>query len=168
MFKPSQGDWRQILAERLPLYGHRNWIAVVDSAYPVQTRSGIETVVTDAEQTEVVTTVLEALAESKHVRPLVMLDAELDFVGEEDAPGVTNYRMQLEQILGDRQVSRLPHEQIIRQLDDAGQTFRLLILKTTLTIPYTSVFLQLDCQYWSAAAEERLRTSMPTETSGQK
>ena len=26
-----------------------------------------------------------------------------------------------------------------------------------MTIPYTSVFLQLDCKYWSADAEQRLR-----------
>src|SRR5919202_365318 len=31
-------DWKQELAERIPLYGHRNWIVVADSAYPAQAR----------------------------------------------------------------------------------------------------------------------------------
>jgi hypothetical protein len=38
--------------------------------------------------------------------------------------------------------------------------YQILILKTTLTIPYTTVFLQLDCGYWSDAAEKRLRHSL--------
>lgn len=157
-------DWHKTIAERVPLYGHRNWIAIVDSAYPAQTRAGIETVVTDADQTEVVKTVLKALAGSKHVRPLVYTDAELNYVDEQDAPGVAGYRTQLKQILGAQQVTSIPHEQIIHKLDEAGQTFRILIIKTNMTIPYTSVFLQLDCKYWSAEAEQRLRAKMPAET----
>ena len=160
----NNNDWRKTIAERVPLYGHRNWIAIVDSAYPVQTRSGIETVVADADQAEVVKTVLEALGASQHVRPLVYTDTELDYVDEEDALGVATYRAELKQILGSRQVSSLPHEQIIHKLDEAGQTFRILVVKTNMTIPYTSVFLQLDCKYWSADAEQRLRAKMPAPT----
>jgi len=36
----------------------------------------------------------------------------------------------------------------------------VLVLKTRMAIPYTSVFLQLDCQYWSADSEARLREAM--------
>jgi hypothetical protein len=36
----------------------------------------------------------------------------------------------------------------------------VLILKTSATIPYTSVFLQLNCRYWSDDAEARLRAAM--------
>jgi len=41
-----------------------------------------------------------------------------------------------------------------------AQIFRALIIKTGLTIPYTSIFFELDCGYWSAEAEQRLRQSM--------
>jgi len=54
----------------------------------------------------------------------------------------------------------MEHEKIISLLDQAGQTFRVLIVKTNMTLPYTSVFLQLDCGYWSADAEQRLRKAM--------
>jgi hypothetical protein len=35
-----------------------------------------------------------------------------------------------------------------------------LIIKTPLTKPYTSVFFQLECGYWNAEAEERLREAI--------
>jgi hypothetical protein len=34
------------------------------------------------------------------------------------------------------------------------------VLKTRMTIPYTSVFLRLDCGYWSDEQEKRLREKM--------
>jgi hypothetical protein len=154
-------NWHQVLADRLPLYGHRNWIVIADSAYPAQTRDGIETVVTNADQTDVIKTVLQALDTTPHVKPIVYTDAELKYVPEQDAPGVTAYRDQLAKILGDRPVQTIPHEQVIAKLDQAGQTFRVLILKTRLTVPYTSVFLQLDCRYWNTDSEKRLRALIP-------
>jgi len=32
-----------------------------------------------------------------------------------------------------------------------------LLLKTKLTLPYTSVFFRLDCGYWTDEAETQLR-----------
>jgi hypothetical protein len=29
-----------------------------------------------------------------------------------------------------------------------------------MTVPYSSVFIRLDCKYWSADAEERMRSRM--------
>jgi hypothetical protein len=34
------------------------------------------------------------------------------------------------------------------------------VLKTNMTLPYTSVFIELDCGYWSPEAEARLRAAM--------
>jgi L-fucose mutarotase/ribose pyranase (RbsD/FucU family) len=153
-------NWRQVLAERLPLYGHRNWIVIADSAYPAQSRGGIETVVSGAEQMDVLKEVLSVLSASRHVRPIVYTDKELRFVPEGDAPGIEKYRRQLNTLLKGASVQSLPHEEIISKLDEAGQTFRVLIIKTNLTIPYTSVFLQLDCAYWGAEAEAKLRSAL--------
>jgi hypothetical protein len=158
-------DWRARLNQQLQLMGHRNWIAVVDSAYPLQTSPGVETIETNNDQLEVVKTVLGQIAKAKHVRPVIFTDAELKLVPESDAKGVTAYREALTGLLGKRgpgksEVQSLPHEEIISKLDEAGKTFHILILKTTLTIPYTSVFIRLDCGYWSADAEKRLREAM--------
>jgi hypothetical protein len=154
---PSTADWRSQLTQELPLLGHRNWIAVVDSAYPLQTSAGIETIETDADQLDVVRTVLDALSKTKHVRPVIFTDAELKVVPESDAPGVTAYRQALARMLKTSGATSLPHEQIISKLDEAGKTFHVLVLKTRMTIPYTSVFMRLDCGYWTDDQENRLR-----------
>lgn len=159
----DRSNWKQVLNDRLPLYGHRNWIIVADSAYPAQTRDGIETIVSGSDQLEVLRYVDNLLSSAKHVRPIVFLDRELKYVSEADAPGITAYRDQLSAFLKGRDAQMLPHEQIISKLDTIGQTFRILIIKTNMALPYTSVFLQLDCAYWSSEAEKRLRTSMPTK-----
>jgi hypothetical protein len=156
----ASNDWRIRLTEELPLLGHRNWIAIVDSAYPLQTSSGIETVETDSDQLEVVKTVLEQIGGAKHVRPVIFTDAELKAVPEIDAAGVTAYRQALDHLLGHAGGQSLPHEEIISRLDEAGKTFHILVLKTRMTIPYTSVFVRLDCGYWTDDAEKRLRGAM--------
>jgi hypothetical protein len=153
-------DWRARMNQELQLMGHRNWIAVVDSAYPLQTSAGIETVETNDNQLEVVKMVLAQIAKSEHVRPVVFTDAELKLVPESDANGVTAYREALATVLGKTEAQSLPHEEIISKLDEAGKTFHILVLKTRMTIPYTSVFVRLECGYWTADAEKRLRAAM--------
>jgi hypothetical protein len=154
------GRWRAKIKQELPLLGHRNWILIVDSAYPLQTSPGVETIETGATLPEVTQEVLRDLNGSIHVRPIVYMDSELPYLTDNDAAGVTSYRHEIQTILGDRPVRQLPHEQLLSKIDEAGKTFNILVLKTTLAIPYTSVFLQLDCKYWSAASEDRLRKEM--------
>ncbi|MEI8342062.1 MAG: RbsD/FucU domain-containing protein [Verrucomicrobiota bacterium] len=160
---PAQAQWRDEVKRSVALFGHRNWIVIVDSAYPAQTSPGIQTIVVKGNHTtlpEIVTFVLDILDASKHVRPIIYTDAELPFVSEKFASGITDYRRELAAVLGKRSAQALPHEQIIQKLDEAGKTFKVLIIKTPLALPYTSVFLQLDCGYWSAEAEETLRETI--------
>jgi hypothetical protein len=152
--------WRDRVEEAMPLLGHRNWILIVDSAYPLQTSLGIETIETDSDQAEVVRDVLHAISRSIHVRPVITMDSELRFVSEDDAPGVTAYRNNIADLLRDIPVTPLPHDQIISQVAKAGEQFHVLVLKTNMTVPYTSVFIRLDCKYWSSDAEARLRAKM--------
>jgi D-ribose pyranose/furanose isomerase RbsD len=152
--------WKETLKAALPLLGHRNWIVVADSAYPRQVSPGVQTIPTGATQETVTQAVLEALAATRHVKPLIYLDEELAYVPEDAAPGVSAYRESLNRLLAGAQISRLPHEQIIGKLDGAGRTFQILLLKTNMTIPYTSVFFELECGYWDAASEKRLRELM--------
>jgi hypothetical protein len=163
----SSGDisWPDTLKKRLPLLGHRNWIVVADAAYPWQTAPGIETLATRGHQIDVLREVLDAVEAAPHVRPIIYTDAELPFLREEDAPGIGNYRDELRIIFGGRPVESLPHEDIIKRLDEAGRAFHVLLLKTKLTLPYTSVFVQLDCGYWNAQAERRLRADFQPKPS---
>ncbi len=156
----TRSDWERELHTLLPLYGHRNWIVVADSAYPAQSKPGIETIVSGAGQIEVARKVLDAINASRHVRAIVYLDKELKFVSPDDAPGVTEYRQQLEVLLADAHAATLPHEEIIAKLDQVSQVFRVLIIKTELTIPYTTVFFELGCAYWPSDAENHMRKEM--------
>ena len=156
----SNATWQKVLAERLPSYGHRNWIVVADSAYPAQAKDGIETIVADADQLQVLRAVMAALANSKHVAPLIHMDEELQYLDDSQTAGVEAYRGQIAEIFKDKPVDWIPHEKVIERLDEVSRTFKVLIIKTNMTIPYTSVFLQLDCAYWGADAEKGLRAKM--------
>ncbi len=152
--------WKVKLQKELPLLGHRNWIVVVDSAYPLQTAPGIETICANEDQLDVVKAVLAELAKTKHVKPVIYTDEEMKFVAETNAPGMTAFREDLIKILERQSVRVLPHEEIITKLDEAGKAFKILVIKTALTKPYTSVFFQLECGYWNADAEKQLRDAM--------
>jgi hypothetical protein len=158
---PAHGpDWRERVSESMPLLGHRNWILVVDSAYPLQSAPGIETIETGAGQLEVVRHVLATIDRSIHVRPVIQMDAELPFVPDDDAPGVSAYRAEISDLLRAYPVESVLHDRVIANIEEASKHFNILVLKTTMTVPYTSVFIRLDCKYWSAAAEKRLRAKM--------
>jgi len=153
-------SWEKILEERLPLFGHRNWIVVADAAYPSQSSPGIETIVTGVSQQIAIKKVLARLRACKHINPIVHVDRELALVDEKDAPGIDSYRNWLKGALKGLSVTMTPHEEIISSLDRAARMFSVLIVKSNLTIPYTSVFIELGCGYWDTASEARLRSRM--------
>jgi hypothetical protein len=153
-------DWVHTIEERMPLYGHRNWIAVVDAAYPAQSGPGIETILSGESQQVTMETLLAHLRTCRHVRPIVHVDRELEFVDEKDAPGVGGYRQWLQTTLEGLTVNFAPHEEIIAKLDRAAQMFSILIIKSTMAIPYTSVFIELDCGYWDPDSEARMRAAI--------
>jgi hypothetical protein len=152
--------WEAQLNAVLPVFGHRNWIVVADSAYPAQAKPGIETIVSGEDQLQVVRKVLVAIDACNHIRANIYVDKELGFVDENDASGIAEYREQLGQALRGESANQIPHDEIIAKLDKSAQSFRVLVIKTDTTIPYTSVFFELDCGYWDAASEQRLRQAM--------
>ena len=153
-------NWEEILKDRLQLYGHRNWLVIADAAYPAQSRPAIETITADEEQTTVLERTSAILGGCKHIKPNIFTDEELAFVCEEDALGISSYREKLGSLLTGSEIRVLPHEEIIAKLDRAGELFRVLIVKTNMRIPYTSVFFELECGYWNQRAEKRLRAAM--------
>ena len=157
---PSNNGWKAKVAEELPLLGHRNWILVVDSAYPLQASPGVETIETNADQLDVIRYVLGAIHGSIHVRPLIYMDAELPFVPNSDAPGASAYRAEIGDILHGYSIEAMPHDKVLASIDETSKQFHVLVLKTKMTVPYSSVFFRLDCKYWGADAEKRMRAKM--------
>ncbi len=153
-------DWTQAFNHVLPLLGHRNWILVVDQAYPYQSAPGITTIDTQEPLPAVLEKVVAAVKASTHVKPIFYTDKELGYISEDMAPGVAAFRTELARILAGAQTQTLLHDSVFAKLDEAAKLFNVVILKTQGTIAYSSVFIELDCAYWSAAKEQALRDKM--------
>lgn len=147
------------LNEFVKKLGHRNWIVVADSAYPWQNAAGIKTIVVNCEQEKEVQAVLAILKKAGHVQPTVFLDKELEYVSEKNAPGIGEYRSRLDEVLKGYSVVRIKHEELIAKLDASSKMFEIVIIKTNMKLPYTSVFMELGCGYWNDEAEKELRKS---------
>ncbi|MCF3109368.1 hypothetical protein LL912_11330 [Niabella sp. CC-SYL272] len=152
--------WRQQLKASLPLLGHRNWIIIADQAYPQLNAGGIEVIQTNEKLLPVLQQVLQQVNASAHVRPIIYRDRELQFITENQASGVTRFLQASGALFGNGLVQTILHDSIFKKMDDASRLFKILVLKTTETIPYSSVFLQLDCAYWDADREKELRANM--------
>ncbi|SOE20295.1 RbsD / FucU transport protein family protein [Spirosomataceae bacterium TFI 002] len=153
-------DWKLEVEKTLKLYGHRNWIVIADGAYPQQSNPAIKTITIDADQLEAVEYVNQLIEKAKHVEANILIDKEMEFVPEKAAKGIESYRAKLEKILEGKPVKTMLHEDIIRELDASAKLFNVLVIKTDLAIPYTSVFFQLECGYWNSEAEENLRKEL--------
>lgn len=156
----KETDWRIEVEQKLKEYGHRNWIVVADAAYPKQSNPAIETIMIDTDQLEGVAYISELIERSTHVDANIFVDKEMTFVAEKNATGIETYRNSLDSLLNGSPVKRMLHEDIIKELDKSAELFHILILKTNMTIPYTSVFFQLECGYWNARSEGALRSAM--------
>ncbi len=157
-------NWKTEIEQTLKQFGHRNWIVVADGAYPEQSNPAIKTITVDAEQLDVINYVNGMIEKATHVDANIFIDTEMAFVSENDANGMESYRTDLDKILEGKPVKPLLHEDIIRELDASAKLFNVLIIKTDLAIPYTSVFFQLECGYWNSEAEENMRQLLESAT----
>ncbi len=158
----ASSGWKSIVKRDLPLYGDRNWIAVVDSAYPDQSKPGLTTIVANEGMFPTLKFVLSRIAKAPNVRAVAYTDRELNYVTNAQTPGISAYRRRLYAMLT---ASHIPHTQrmhinSIHRLNADGRLFKILIIKTNLTMPYTSVFIHLKCGYWTDADEKALRAAM--------
>ena len=151
-------DWKGSLQEKLPLLGHRNWIVVTDMAYPLQVGPGIITLYAPETFGNVVAFIVDQIRRSEHVFAHIYQDREQLALTEELCLGVTAYRNSLGKVLdGGGKVTFLPHEELISKLDSVSKLYQVVVIKTALTLPYTSIFFELDCKYWDAVREVTIR-----------
>lgn len=154
--------WKEKLNEILPLLGHRNWILIVDKSFPLQSTVGTISLNTGDPLTEVLTYTLSRIAATSHVKPIIYMDRELEYMTENLSAGAEELKARMEMIF--RQAGykpdTIPHEEVFGRLEAASKLFQVVILKTECRIPYTSVFLELDCGYWDSDRETTLRAMM--------
>ena len=160
----STPKWQASVRKHLPLLGHRNWILVVDKAFPEQNAPGLVTINTDADLLAVLDFTMRQIDSSTHVRPIIYCDAELQHITREQVPGIEAFRDSLARTLKGATPEVILHESVFAKIDEASKLFKVLVLKTNGTIAYSSVFLQLDCKYWWAENEAALRKAMKGAT----
>lgn len=149
--------WQKQFNETLHLLGHRNWILVVDKAYPLQSANGIEYINTGEKHEDVLQYVLDEIAQASHIKPIIYTDKEfevLDQLGSKEAAMVASMGKIFEGV----EVNSIMHDDIFAKLDKASKLFNVLVIKTESTVAYSSVFIELDCGYWTAEKEAKLRS----------
>jgi hypothetical protein len=128
-------------------------------AYPLQTQQGIKTVYTNEAYMDILDFVYKEIEKAPHIKAAIYQDKELLSLNEKNAVGIDALRGQMKTLLGDNRTF-VPHEELIDRLDEVSRKFNVVILKSALTVPYTSTFFELDCNYWDSKREAELRTLM--------
>ena len=156
----SADNWKTQLNLQLQLLGHRNWILVVDKAFPAQNAAGIVTINTGESLLPVLQYTLDQINSSTHVKPLIFTDKELNYISVAQVPEIEKFKTKLFEMIPKEQAQIMLHDSVFVKIAKASELFRIVVLKTEQVIPYSSVFLQLDCKYWPAENEKQLRESM--------
>ncbi len=151
--------WTNEFNNILPLLGHRNWILVVDKAYPLQSANGISYLDSGLPLQETLSYVLAQIEQASHIKPIIYTDRELDLlpqIGQQEAQMVETLRTTLH----GHEVQSILHDDVFAKLDAASKLFNVVVIKTESTIAYSSVFIELDCGYWTPEKEGKLRQLM--------
>jgi hypothetical protein len=105
---------------------------------------------------DILTFVHSEIEKAPHIKAAIYQDRELSYLDEKAAAGIDALREQMQSLFGNRLIP-VSHEELINRLDEVSRKFRVIILKSNLTIPYTSTFFELDCNYWDSAKEDALQ-----------
>lgn len=158
--RPNPSPWGVVLDSELRAMGYRNWIVVSDSAFPVHSRRGVRTLLIDGEIPEVLEGVLQSLENAQKVAPRIYAARELRHVPQDKAPGIEAYRRHLERALHGHPVREMDHRALSMILEDSSKSFAVLVLKTKTSLPYSSIFIELDSAYWDGESEREMRRKM--------
>ncbi len=158
--KNQRAALRAELAPHLGVLGARNWIVIADPAYPILAGEGVDVVTVDADSIATLREVLTTLHADGSVTPRLWTCNELEAVPERRAPGVRRYRKELARLTRKYLHYEMTDHIISMQLTQAAQTYRILYIKTTTDLPYSSVAIELDSGYWNSDDEAELREQM--------
>ena len=153
--------WQDKLNSILPLLGHRNWILIVDKAFPLQSAPGMTFINTNEDLPAVLANVLKNIAVANHIKPIIYTDKELEYL---TSPEADELRRNLYDVItkyaSGGKINTILHDEVFSKLDAASKLFNVVVLKTEAFIAYSSVFIELDCGYWDEDSECDLRQRM--------
>jgi D-ribose pyranose/furanose isomerase RbsD len=154
------GGWRDALVAHTSQLGYRNWIVVAEASFPAHSRPGVRQINANGEIPEVVDEVLRTLEQTEHVTPSIYIAREMRAVENDYAPGIDEFRKQLQGALHSRETAELEQQSLMTLMEDATKSFEVLVIRTNTALPYTSVFMELQPGYWNSDSESRLREQL--------
>ncbi len=157
---PAQSGWQLDVCNAITKLGYGNWIIVADAAYPQIHNASTQTIHAPAGSPDVVDLIINCMETTQHVRPTFYLPRELRALQPRQAPGIDEHRSALAHALHGYQPLELNEHMLNSLVTEANKTFSALIIKTQTTLPYSSVFIDLDSGYWDQQHEQDLRSSM--------
>ncbi|MEI6605923.1 MAG: hypothetical protein WCP35_11475 [Verrucomicrobiota bacterium] len=155
--------WKVAVANQVDRLGYSNWIVIAEASLPAQNRPGIRQVTTNVESPEVLDYVLNTLEQTQRVRPQIYLTREQRALDNDYTPGINEHRRHLTTALRSHETTELEQQSLLTLLEDASHNFDVLVIRTPTTLPYTSVFIELQPGYWDAESEMRLRERISRE-----
>jgi hypothetical protein len=155
--RSNQPAWGPVVSREIDTLGSQNWIIIADASFPVVSRRGVRTVLVEAEIPELVDFVVNDLERSENVKPTFNTARELPFLSNDWAPGIDQFRKQLKSALHGHQVREMDYRSLSLVAQSESSNFVVLVLKSRTSLPYSSVFVELDSGYWDRDLEKGLR-----------
>jgi hypothetical protein len=153
----KQQTWTQRLDSEIVELGAYNWIIVTESAYPAPGRPQTHTVISPYELPQTLDSVLQTIDSLGHIRPRIYLTREVDELSETYAPGIENHRANLSKYLNERTTQSLSARSLESLLRSSKNGNRVLVVKSQTSLPYTSIYIELESGYWDGESETALR-----------
>jgi hypothetical protein len=126
--KNNSISWKTYFDDKITEFGHRNWILIVDKAFPSQTAAGIITINTNEEFLDVLKYTMKQIDNCTHVKPIVYTDKELNFITKDQVPEIETFRSSLAEIFGQLTQNVLLHDSVFIKIDKASKLFKLQLL----------------------------------------
>ena len=159
-YRERNAPWAKAIEQEVKKMGTANWIVVAEPAFPSLSRKGVTTITTPAGTATALDVVLQSRDSQGHAKPYVYVTRESKMLSERYAPGVNGFNKRLKEVLRGREARELDSAALELLVKDAQKNYRILVIKSQTTLPYTSVFIELDTGYWDGEAETALRKQL--------
>ncbi len=156
----SHPEWIRTLDSEIEKLGSFNWIVIAEPSFPSYSKSGITTVTAPVNSAEALEAVFQIIDSHSHVRPRIYITTESQFISENETPGITSYRADIKRVFDGRKHQALNSAALELLLTDAKKKYKVLVIKTLTTLPYDSIYLELESGYWDGVSETSLRKRM--------
>lgn len=160
---PAPRPWAAEVKREVMSMGYSNWIVIAEASFPVHSRRGVRTLIVDGEIPDILDEVVTALEYSESVKPFFTTAKELPYIQNDRAPGIDMFRDRLKVALHGHGTREMDYRSLGLLLENEANKFAVLVLKTKTALPYTSVFIELQSNYWDTESERAMRQRMSTK-----